>query len=103
MPKSKHQLRFISAQSFHQEIYYSAIQDQVFIKKNITLTFENLFQSDFDMFLVGNSGGTFGPDLSQACVGIIYDMEERQQNKKVTTVGWEPREVYSRETFISFA
>ena len=90
MPKSKHQLRFISAQSFHQEIYYSAFQDQVFIKKNITLTYENLFQSAFDMFLVGNSGGTFGPDLSQACVGIIYDMEERPQNKKVTTVGWEP-------------
>ena len=85
MSKSKHQLKFISAQSFHQEIYYSALQDQLFIKKNISLTDENLifYRSAFDMFLVGNSGGAFGPDLPQACVGIISDMEETK-----ITFGW---------------
>ena len=32
------------------------------------------------MFLVGNSGGAFGPDLPQACVGIISDMEETKKH-----------------------
>ena len=45
-----------------------------------------LYQSAFDMFLVGNSGGAFGPDLPQACIVIISDMEETK-----TKVGWEQK------------
>ena len=32
------------------------------------------------MFLVGNSGGAFGPDLPQACIVIISDMEETKKH-----------------------
>ena len=38
------------------------------------------------MFLVGNSGGAFGPDLPQACVGIISDMEETKNHSWVVAI-----------------
>ena len=38
------------------------------------------------MFLVGNSGGAFGPDLSQACIVIISDMEETKKHSWVVAI-----------------
>ena len=38
------------------------------------------------MVLVGNLGGTFGPDLPQACIVIISDMEETKKHSWVGAI-----------------